>query len=72
MSACDYFLWGYLKGKVYATRPRNIEELKARIREEISNIPEDMLHRAMQSLRIRCEECVRKNKGHLDEVIFKK
>jgi hypothetical protein len=32
LSACDYFLWGYLKTKVYTTRPRTIDELKIAIR----------------------------------------
>jgi len=31
----DYFLWGYLKGRVYRNKPRTIEALKANIAEEI-------------------------------------
>jgi hypothetical protein len=30
-AACDYFLWGYLKAKVYTTRPRTIDDLKIAI-----------------------------------------
>ena len=29
----DYFLWGYVKSKVYETRPANIADLKQRILE---------------------------------------
>ena len=28
LNPCDYFLWGYLKSKVYTQRPRSVEELK--------------------------------------------
>lgn len=49
----DFFLWGYLKSKVYVNRPQNLEELQNRIRNEIdritpqviSNVLEECLHR---------------------------
>jgi len=28
LSPLNYFLWDYLKGKVYVTKPRNLEELR--------------------------------------------
>jgi hypothetical protein len=28
LSVCDFFLWGYLKNRVYTTRPRTLDELK--------------------------------------------
>ena len=31
LAPCDFFLWGYLKSKVYATAPLNLEDLKQRI-----------------------------------------
>jgi len=31
LSVCDFFLWGYLKNRVYTTRPRTLDELKQRI-----------------------------------------
>ena len=31
LSAPDYFLWGYLKGKVYQERPHTIQQLKENI-----------------------------------------
>lgn len=32
--ALDYFLWGYLKSKVYVNRPGNLQELSERILRE--------------------------------------
>ena len=37
---CNFYLWGHLKNKVYATNPHTLEELKASIRCEIDCIPE--------------------------------
>ena len=39
LSIYDFFLWGYLKEKVFKSRPHNLEELKIRIWEEIAAIP---------------------------------
>jgi hypothetical protein len=33
-SACNYFPWGYLKSKVFISKPRTIEELTLRIKEK--------------------------------------
>jgi hypothetical protein len=42
----DYFLWGYLKGRVYQTKPRTIDALKANnITEEIQAVTADVLTR---------------------------
>jgi hypothetical protein len=35
LSVCDYFIWGYLKSKVYLMKPYDIEELKNAKKEEI-------------------------------------
>jgi hypothetical protein len=39
---CDFFLWGYLKSKVYTHRPENLQALKDAIRREITAIPPAM------------------------------
>ena len=31
LTPCDFFLWGYMKGKVFSTTPATIEELRERI-----------------------------------------
>uniref|UniRef100_A0A8C4XDY3 Transposase n=1 Tax=Erpetoichthys calabaricus TaxID=27687 RepID=A0A8C4XDY3_ERPCA len=70
----DFFLWGYLKdkSKVYTTRPRTLDELKQRIRDEIHSIPAEMLQRSMKNLNSRFQECIRTGGRHLKDVIFKK
>ena len=41
----DYFLWGYLKGRVYQNKPRTIDVLKANITEEIQTVTADVMAR---------------------------
>jgi hypothetical protein len=36
--SCDLFLWGYLKCRVYTHKPRNLNELKDAIRQEVLTI----------------------------------
>ena len=72
LSPLDYFLWGYLKGKVHRKKPTNITQLKAVIEEEIQSIGQEMLTRARNNLRYRAEICVRSGGQHLKDIIFKK
>jgi hypothetical protein len=39
------FMWGYLKGKVYANNPKTLEDLKENIQTEIRRIGSVELHR---------------------------
>ena len=37
LNPCDFFLWGYLKSKVYNPKPQNLSQLKENITREIEN-----------------------------------
>jgi hypothetical protein len=71
LSARDYFLWGCLKSKVLISKPTTIEELKQRIKEEITTIPEQMTCPVMENLRGRLEQCLRNGGRHLNDEIYK-
>jgi hypothetical protein len=43
LNTCDFFLWGYLKSKVYKKKPRTTEDLKQNIMEEVAAGPPTML-----------------------------
>ena len=68
---CDFFLWGYLKTKVFEHHPRTIEELKAAIRQEIARISPQITARVMETFRNQLRMCIEKNSRHLDSVILK-
>jgi len=71
LSARVYFLWGYLKSRVFISKPRTIAELKQSIIEEIAAIPEQMTRRVMESLGVRLKQCLRNGGRHLSDVLFK-
>jgi len=72
LNPCDYFLWGYLKSKVYATKPRDLDQLEQAIRTEVASIQGEMTERVLQNYHKRLDQCLEYNGGHLKDVIFKK
>ena len=65
----DYFLWGYLKGRVYQNKPRIIETLKANITEEIQAVTADVLARTFQNMARRVQSCLNANGGHFQHML---
>ena len=61
LTPCDFFLWGYVKSKVYQTKPADLNELKARIQQVFDEMPQEMIARAMESYRRRLERCIQVN-----------
>ncbi|KAF0710687.1 Reverse transcriptase domain-containing protein, partial [Aphis craccivora] len=56
LSMCDFFLWGYLKDKVFRHRPHTIEDLKQKITEEIEAIPVETCRKSYESFRDRLQQ----------------
>ena len=54
MNPCDYFLWGYLKGKVYKNNSHTLEQLGKNIILEIANIPLAVLRNVIRNVFRRC------------------
>ena len=67
----DFFLWGYLKPKVYVNKPRTVEELKDNIGEEITAIPAEMLAKTMENAAKRAQNDINARSGDLRDIIFK-
>lgn len=63
LTPCDFFLWGFLKQKVYTTRPQNLDELKVRIKAAFQLVNNEMLHRTLDSFKRRLE-LILENDGH--------
>lgn len=72
LSPCDYFLWGYLKARVYVHKPRTLLQLKDAITEEVNLIGQDMLMRVRNDFLQRLETCIQVNGHHMHDIIFKK
>ena len=56
----DLFLWGYLKDKVYRTKPRTTDALKLKIERKCRGIPNDLFRGVCESLGARSLD----NNGH--------
>jgi len=71
ISACNFFLWGYLISKVYVRKPRSVDDLKVSISEEIATVPQEMLVNVKQNFEERLRTCVRQEGRHLSDIIFR-
>lgn len=57
LTPLDFFLWGYLKSKVYVNRPDNLEDLKLRIQQEIEQISPQTIQNVLSGFRNRLAYC---------------
>jgi len=72
LSVCDFFLWGYLKQRVYVTKPRTLDELRTNIEEEISKITPALSNKVFENFQKRLDNCIAHNGYHLNDIIFSK
>ena len=69
LNPCDYFLWGYLKDKVFSSAPRTLPQLKEKIKESCAQVTGGMLTRVVQNF-VLLLQAVRESQGaHIEHVI---
>ena len=61
-----FFLWGYLKQRVYNPLPKTLEALQMNIEREVKNIPQTMLKDTFLNFRKRCELLISAGGGHIE------
>ena len=68
LSPLDFFLWGYIKDKVYQTRLKSIDELKRAVLREIRKLDgqKDLLKRVCASVTARADQCIDNGGGHFE------
>lgn len=66
LNPCDFFLWGYLKDKVYAKRSESIEQLKEEIINEISKISKITLSTVFENMKKRCQSILDNKGKHIE------
>ena len=67
----DFFLWGFLKDRVFRRRIMTIQELKQAIVDEVVAIDEDLRRRVYGDFQTCLQQCTDVNGGHLPDVIFR-
>lgn len=70
LTCLDYFLWGFLKSKVYVNHPETTEELKGEITRQIRQIQQPLLQNVLQNFVKRLHTCQQSNGGHLTDILF--
>jgi hypothetical protein len=65
----DYFLWGYLKGKVFGSAPRSLPKLKKRIKESCAQVTRGMLTRVVQNFVLLLQAVRDFQEVHIEHVI---
>lgn len=68
LSPPDYFLWGYLKGRVYANKPTSLAQLRQNIQIAVSEITPVLLNSVMHSLSYRMQMCILVQGGHFQHL----
>ena len=69
LSPPHFFLWGALKGKAYANKPRTIQELENNIRCEIAAISEDVLQATFANMNRRVQLCLDSGGEHFQYLL---
>lgn len=69
LTPLDFFLWGYLKSKVYQGDPQNLGQLKHAIRREVRRISSDTCAKVIEEVEKRANLCLTR-KGALFEHVL--
>jgi hypothetical protein len=69
LTPLDFFLWGYLKAKVYVTPLANLDNLEMRIRDEMDILKQnrEMVHRSISAMIGKAEICLERHGGHVED-----
>ena len=70
LTPLDFFLWGYLKSKVYyhPPPPANIREVEARVRAAVTSLHRNrgIIRRSVRHILDRAQVCLQMNGGHVE------
>jgi len=69
LTPCDYFLWGYIKDRVFRNLPEKMEDLKTKIREAVASITPATLEKVYENLENRLSFVIRQNGGHFEHLL---
>jgi hypothetical protein len=70
LTPCDFFLWGFVKSRVYANKPQTIPELKVEIRRVIGEIEPQLCRNVIKSFVKRARVRQQSHGGHLSDIVF--
>ena len=69
LTSCDFFLWGFIKSKVYSERSATIEELRERIKKAFQeHITVQICRQVLTGYQRRLQRCLENNGGQVETV----
>lgn len=69
LTKCDFFLWGFVKNKVYASSPTTAEDMKERITNAFREITPDILVNVDNIFKRRMRMCIQENGRHFEQLL---
>ena len=69
LTSLDFFLWGYLKDRVYKNTPTTLNQLKRNIEYEISLIGRETLIKVSKNMIKRVKMCKEQNGNHFQHLL---
>ena len=69
LSPMDFFLWGYLKSKIYRIPLQNLDELKESIRNCMNEIPKTVLVKVQYECIRRMVLCMQQDGKHFEHIL---
>lgn len=69
LSPMDFFLWGFLKEKVYTKEQENVEEVIARLHAAVAMVDAEMLLHVRNEVVRRAHACLAVNGGHFEQTL---
>jgi hypothetical protein len=69
LTPLDFFLWGYLKDKLYEDRYASVDEMLNKIREILYSIHHTLISKATKATFMRAHACMYYDGGHFEHVL---
>ena len=66
LNPLDFYLWGFLKSKVYSPKPATVRDLENNIRREILALDPAIIRKAILDVKRRAAKCLAANGGHFE------
>ncbi|GBM82806.1 hypothetical protein AVEN_139451-1 [Araneus ventricosus] len=61
------FLWGHIKGQVYATLPTTLQDLRRRLTDACDSLTPTMLHNVQREIQSRVQMCIATDGEHFEQ-----
>ena len=69
LNPCDFFLWGFLKDKIYRDNPQTLDQLKHAITQEVAAIDRIVLKNVIRGFESRLHAVIEVEGAHIEQFL---